>query len=180
MRRTRVTLIVNCLWLAAFAAAGAAIFAIGVNWLSIGAAGLAAVAAAVLSTLIARSIEHDVQLKLAQLGQAVGVASSRDLREGMTVEAIVANLAGRLERASQFKAAFGGLAEAAPGFVGDSIERQQRGRAIARGAGRLHACKARFAARGSLCCVGKLDHVLTPLCFLRRMPSAGCALVLCP
>jgi methyl-accepting chemotaxis protein len=113
MRRTRVTLIVNCLWLAAFAAGGAAIFAIGVNWLSVGLAVVAAIAAVALGTLITRSIEHDVQLKLAQLGQAVGVASNRDLREGMTVEAIVANLAGRLERASQFKAAFGGLAEAA-------------------------------------------------------------------
>ena len=58
MRRTRVTLIVNCLWLAAFAAAGAAIFAIGVNWLSIGLAAVAAVAAVTLSTLITRSIEH--------------------------------------------------------------------------------------------------------------------------
>jgi methyl-accepting chemotaxis protein len=113
MRRTRVTLIVNCLWLAASAATAAALFAFGINWLSI-LIGVAAITAAVLlSTVITRAIEHEVQVKLAQLGQAVGVANGRDLRDGMTIEAIVANLAGRLERASQFKAAFTGLGEAA-------------------------------------------------------------------
>jgi methyl-accepting chemotaxis protein len=113
MRRTRVTLIVNLLWLAAIGAASAAVFAIGLNWLSLGLGIVAVGAALALSTLFARSVERDVELKLAQLGQAVGVANGRDLRDGMTIEAIVANLAARLERASQFKSAFNGLAEAA-------------------------------------------------------------------
>src|SRR5688500_4815295 len=113
MRRTRVTLIVNCLWLAAVAATSAAIFAFGLNWLSVAVATAAVIGAVALSTLVTRSIEHDFQLKLAQLGQAVGVANGRDVKDGMTIEAIVANLAGRLERANQFKAAFGGLGEAA-------------------------------------------------------------------
>jgi methyl-accepting chemotaxis protein len=113
MRRTRVTLIVNCLWLTAVAVAGGAIFAFGLNWLTIAFGVLLVIGALVLSTLIAQAIERDVQHKLALLGQAVGVANGRDHKDGMSIEAIVANLAGRLERASQFKAAFSGLGEAA-------------------------------------------------------------------
>lgn len=113
MRRTQVALIVNCLWLAAAIAAGTGLFVFGLNWISISIAVIATGLAFGLGTAIARAVEHDVQVKLAQLGQAVGVASNRDLRDGMTIEAIVANLAGRLERASQFKAAFGGLHQAA-------------------------------------------------------------------
>lgn len=113
MRRTRVVLIANCLWLAASAAAGAAFFYFGLNWLTATLGIALALVTAALTSFIARSIEHDVQVKLAQLGQAVGVASGRDLRDGMSVEAIVANLAGRLERAHHFKAAFTGLGEAA-------------------------------------------------------------------
>ena len=113
MRRTRVTLIVNCLWLAGFAAIAAGLYAFGLNWLTVILALIIAAGVFTLGTFIARAIEHDVQVKLAQLGQAVGVASGRDIRDGMSVEAIVANLAGRLERASQFKLAFSGLGEAA-------------------------------------------------------------------
>lgn len=112
MRRTRVTLIANCLWLAAMAAAGLAVYALGAGWLSALLWVLAATAAFVTSTTLARAVERDVGTKLAQLGHAVGAASGRDLKQGMTVEAIVANLAGRLERANQFKAAFAGLGEA--------------------------------------------------------------------
>ncbi len=111
MRRTRVALIVNALWLAAFAVAGGALWAFGVNALSASLALIVAVAAGTGSSLLARAIERDVQLKLAQLGKAVGVANGHDQRHGMSIEAIVANLAGRLERASQFKTALGGLAE---------------------------------------------------------------------
>ncbi|MEO7222668.1 MAG: methyl-accepting chemotaxis protein [Devosia sp.] len=111
MRRTRVALIVNALWLVAFAAAGGALYAFGLSWLSVGLALVAGATALSFGTLIAQNLEHDVQLKLAQLGKAVGVANGRDLRDGMSIEAIVANLAGRLERASQFKTALAGLAE---------------------------------------------------------------------
>ena len=111
MRRTRVALIVNALWLAAFAVGGGCFLAFGINWLTVTVAIVAGAAAFGFGTAIAQAIEHDVQLKLAQLGKAVGVANGRDLRDGMSIEAIVANLAGRLERASQFKAALAGLAE---------------------------------------------------------------------
>jgi methyl-accepting chemotaxis protein len=111
MRRTRVALIVNFVWLAALAAGGAAFWLLGVNWLAGAVAILALSGGFALSLMLANSIEHGVELKLAQLGQAVGVANGRDVRDGMSVEAIVANLAGRLERASQFKTAFSGLAE---------------------------------------------------------------------
>jgi methyl-accepting chemotaxis protein len=111
MRRTRVALIVNALWLVAFVAAGSCLWAFGINWLTVAVAVVAGVAAIALGTVIAGAVEHDVQIKLAQLGKAVGVANGRDLRDGMSIEAIVANLAGRLERASQFKAAVAGLAE---------------------------------------------------------------------
>jgi methyl-accepting chemotaxis protein len=111
MRRTRVALIVNALWLAAFAVGGGCFIAFGVNWLTVAVAVVAGAAAFGFASTIAQAIEHDVQLKLAQLGKAVGVANGRDLRDGMTIEAIVANLAGRLERASQFKLAVSGLAE---------------------------------------------------------------------
>jgi methyl-accepting chemotaxis protein len=111
MRRTRVALIVNVLWLAAFAVGGACLLAFGINWLTIGVTVVAGSAAFGFGAVIAQAIERDVQLKLAQLGKAVGVANGRDLRDGMSIEAIVANLAGRLERASQFKAALAGLAE---------------------------------------------------------------------
>ena len=111
MRRTRVALIVNALWAAAFVAAGIALLTFGIGWLGLSLAIIAAAAAFGVSTVLSQAIEHDVQLKLAQLGKAVGVANGRDLRDGMSIEAIVANLAGRLERASQFKTALTGLAE---------------------------------------------------------------------
>ena len=71
------------------------------------------VAALCGSIVFAAASEKAVQLKLAQLGAAVGAAGGKDLRAGVTVEAIVANLAGRLDRATQFKAAFNGLAQPA-------------------------------------------------------------------
>jgi methyl-accepting chemotaxis protein len=111
MRRTRVALIVNALWLAAFAVGGGCFIAFGINWLTVAVTVVGGAAAFGFSAAIAQAIEHGVQLKLAQLGKAVGVANGRDLRDGMTIEAIVANLAGRLERASQFKTALAGLAE---------------------------------------------------------------------
>lgn len=113
MRRTRVALIVNFVWLAALAAAGAALWSFGPGWITLCIAFVSFALAFGLSLTIAGRIEHGVEVRLAQLGQAVGVAGSRDVRDGMSVEAIVANLAGRLERASQFKAAFSGLAQPA-------------------------------------------------------------------
>jgi methyl-accepting chemotaxis protein len=113
MRRTRVALIVDLVWLAALAAGVGAVAAFGPGWLGLGTCLIAAVAAIGLSLAFAARAEKTVQRKLAQLGQAVGAASGRDLHDGVSVEAIVANLAGRLERATQFKAAFSGLSQPA-------------------------------------------------------------------
>jgi methyl-accepting chemotaxis protein len=108
MRRTRVALIVNVLWLAAFGAAVGGFLYFGINLLTVGVAFASGALALGFGTLIAQNIEQDVQFKLAELGKAVGVGNGG---QGMTVEAIIANLAGRLERASQFKAAVAGLVE---------------------------------------------------------------------
>ena len=113
MRRTRVALIVDLVWLAALAAGGASIWLFGLGWLSLSLAALLAVAAICASLLFAAEAERTVQRKLAQLGHAVGAAGGRDLRDGVSVEAIVANLAGRLDRAMQFKAAFSGMSQLA-------------------------------------------------------------------
>src|SRR5690606_16726633 len=103
MRRTRVALIVSLVWLAAVAAAGLGMWLlpplIGAP-LVLCATGLAFAAA----YLIARRIDHEMQDKLARLATAVGAQTSE-----ASIEAIIASLAGRLERASQFKSAFSAL-----------------------------------------------------------------------
>jgi methyl-accepting chemotaxis protein len=113
MRRTRVALIVDVIWLAALIVAGGALWLFGINTVGLSVAGIAVIGAIVASLLFAAASEREVQRTLAQLGRAVGAAGGKDLRDGVTIEAIVANLAGRLERASQFKAAFNGLQQPA-------------------------------------------------------------------
>ena len=118
MRRTRVALIVDLIWLAAVAAAGLAIWWLGPGWVSLPLAALFLLAAFWGSLAYASRCERMVQLKLAELGRAVGAGGTKEARNGTTVEAIVANLAGRLERASQFKTAFLGLSQ--PALVASS------------------------------------------------------------
>jgi methyl-accepting chemotaxis protein len=109
MRRTRVALIVDTIWLVALAAATACLTLSGLTLLSaltvVSFVGIAICA----SLVFAAKAEREVQRKLAELGAAVGAAGRRDLEDGVSVEAIVANLAGRLDRATPFKAAFAGL-----------------------------------------------------------------------
>src|SRR6185312_4920447 len=100
MRRTRVALIVDLIWLAALAAGGATLWLFGLGWLSVLTITLLAGAAIWVSLIFAAAAERTVQRKLAQLGHAVGAAGGRDLRDGVSVEAIVANLASRLDRAT--------------------------------------------------------------------------------
>src|SRR6218665_3163755 len=109
MRRTRVALLTNVIWVVALAAAGSAFLALGSGWASAGVAVVAVILAFSVSLFVAGRIEHGVQVKLAKLGRAVGAAGTRDVRDGMRIEAIIATLGGRRERASQFKAAFSGL-----------------------------------------------------------------------
>ncbi|MEO6013604.1 MAG: methyl-accepting chemotaxis protein [Devosia sp.] len=111
MRRTQVALIVNVIWLAAVAAAGLALWSLGATWPGAIFSSIAVLAAFTGSLVVAGRLEHGVQVKLAKLGAAVGVAGVRDMRDGMSIEAIVANLAARLERASQFKSAVAGLTQ---------------------------------------------------------------------
>ena len=106
-------MIVDLVWLVALAATGLAVWLFGANWVSGAIFALAVVTAITVSLIFAARAERDVQRKLAQLGQAVGAAGGQDLRDGVSIEAIVANLAGRLDRATQFKAAFTGLAQPA-------------------------------------------------------------------
>jgi methyl-accepting chemotaxis protein len=113
MRRTRVALIVDLIWLVAMAVAGGGVWLFQIGWASAAVAALAALGAIWGSLAFASQSERVVQRKLAELGRAVGAANGKDMRDGMTVEAIVANLAGRLERASQFKIAFAGLSQPA-------------------------------------------------------------------
>ena len=112
-------MIVDLVWLVALAAAGIAVWLFGANWVSGSILGLAMFAAIAVSLVFAAKAEREVQRKLAQLGAAVGAAGGKDLRDGVSVEAIVANLAGRLDRATQFKAAFSGLSQPAMVVGGD-------------------------------------------------------------
>lgn len=109
MRRTRVALIVDIVWLVALAAAGACLALFGLTLLSLLTAMAFGGVAICASLVFAANAEREVQRKLAELGAAVGAAGRRDLEDGVSVEAIVANLAGRLDRATPFKAAFAGL-----------------------------------------------------------------------
>ena len=105
MRRTRVALLANLCWLVAAAAAGA-----GVSLFGPSTPGLIAAAASMAcgfgaSLLVGRRADRRFEEKLGALGKAVGIGAGEEL----SVEAIVARLCGRLERANQFKAAFSGL-----------------------------------------------------------------------
>jgi len=109
MRRSRIVFIANLVWLAAISVAAAGLWIFGIGWTGLALAALSLIGAVLGSLAFAARSEQRVQRKLALLGQAVGAAGSQDMRNGISVEAIVANLASRLERASQFKSAFAGL-----------------------------------------------------------------------
>jgi methyl-accepting chemotaxis protein len=112
MRRTRLALMIDLVWLAALVAAGAAIWAFGGGWGGVVAAFLLT-GATLGSFALGSAIERNVERKLAELARAVGASLAKPGKTSVSIEAIVANLAGRLERASQFKAAFASLSRAA-------------------------------------------------------------------
>jgi methyl-accepting chemotaxis protein len=119
MRRTQVALIVDLVWLAALGAAGLGFLLWGLSAATLLIAALLSIGTIATSLLIADASERRVQRKLAKLGRAVGAARTQDLAKGISIEAIVANLAGRLERASPFKAAFSSLSVPALVVAGD-------------------------------------------------------------
>jgi len=109
MRRTRVALIVDCIWLAAAAVAGGGLWAFGWGWIGAVLAGVSLLVVLVVSVALAGWIDRGVDRKIAELGEAVGASRGREAEQASSIEGIVANLAGRLERASQFKAGFSAL-----------------------------------------------------------------------
>jgi methyl-accepting chemotaxis protein len=115
VRRFNVALIVNLCWLAALmlAAAGFVLFGAGIAALAI--AGLAIFAAAAVGMIVAQRADNAFAARLAAIGQAVGAHDG----EASSIEAIVTSLGIRLDRAHNFKSAFGTLRQPAALVGGD-------------------------------------------------------------
>ena len=84
MRRTRVALLIDLIWLAAFAASGLVVWRFGMGWVALTVAALLALAAICGGMLIAARAEKRVQRRLAELGHAVGAAGGQDLEDGVS------------------------------------------------------------------------------------------------
>lgn len=110
MSRTRLALLVNLCWVGAALMAVAGLVAFGAGILGIVVAAVAVVLAFGASLWLGMRVERQHRQTLEALGQAVGVSQAG---EGVSVEAIVKNLCGRLERANQFKVAFTSLRQPA-------------------------------------------------------------------
>src|SRR5690606_17454903 len=109
MRRTRLTVLVNVVWLAAATGALLIVASFGTGPIALGLAALPLVAGFAVSLWIGRWTEAGAMRKLAQLGRAVGLEGN----DARSIEAIVASLCGRLDRAHAVKAAFGRLRQPA-------------------------------------------------------------------
>jgi methyl-accepting chemotaxis protein len=109
MRRTRVALLVSLVWLAAAAAAIIAAAFIGATAVGLGLLGAALGGGLAGSLWIGWRAEAEFAAQLGQLGKAVGLSGT----ESRSVEAIVANLCTRLDRAHLVKTAFAGLKQPA-------------------------------------------------------------------
>ena len=106
MRFTRLVLVVSSAWLLALGMAAGAIRLWGFSWPGLAAAGAAMVSALVLSLLAALAADRAQAERLAALGRAVGLPEAE---AAVSLEAIIASLCARLERANHFKSAFSGL-----------------------------------------------------------------------
>jgi len=102
VRRLSVALIANAVWVLAALLAAAALLLFGVTLPSLILAGLLCLAAFMVSTVIGLRADRAFAGKLAAIGGAVGLKA----QDAQSVEAIVASLGQRLDRAHQFKAAF--------------------------------------------------------------------------
>lgn len=110
MRRLTVALIANLCWLLAVLTAAAALMLLGVSALA-AIIGFAAVVVAFAGTIVLGVVgDRQFADRLAALGHAVGLKAAED---SSSVDAIVKNLCGRLDRAHQFKSAFSSLARPA-------------------------------------------------------------------
>ena len=105
MRSTRLALLCSLAWLGAAGAAGAAVALAGTGTPGLVLAGAALLAGFGVSLAIGHMADRQSAARLGALGRAVGIGEG----EATSLEAIVARLCGRLERAHQFKAAFSAL-----------------------------------------------------------------------
>lgn len=87
----------------------------GVGGLSAAVAGIAAIAAMAGALIAGRRADRSFAARLAAIGQAVGVRPG----EASSLEAIVQSLCSRLDRAHNFKSAFGSLRQPAALIDGD-------------------------------------------------------------
>jgi len=109
VRRFSVALIANLCWLAALVVAAGGVLLFGVGLLSALLALAAAGGAATGAFIIAERADRAFSTRLSTIGQAVGVRAG----EATSLEAIVQSLCTRLDRAYNFKAAFGSLRQPA-------------------------------------------------------------------
>ena len=109
MRRTHLALLLSAIWLVAALFACAALAVVGTAWTGLTIAGMSLALGLAGSIWAGAGAERRFEERLGELGQAVGLTGS----ESRSIEAIVANLCARLERAHLVKAAFAGLEEAA-------------------------------------------------------------------
>ena len=109
MPRPRLALVVSLIWLCAAVGMLAIVSGLGNGTLGLALCGLPAVGAILLSLVIGVRSEASFTNRTSQLGQAVGLSGA----ESASIEAIVANLCQRLERAHLVKGAFAGLKQPA-------------------------------------------------------------------
>lgn len=109
MRRISVALIVNLCWFAAALVAVGSVLLFGVGLPAAVLAGLAAIGAMAGSLILARREDQAFRARLTAIGQAVGVRAG----EATSLEAIVQSLCTRLDRAYNFRAAFGSMRQPA-------------------------------------------------------------------
>jgi methyl-accepting chemotaxis protein len=102
VRRLSVALIANAVWVLAALLAVGSVMLFGATPLALFVAGLGFAVALLLSAIIGFRADQAFAAKLAAIGGAVGLKR----QDATSVEAIVASLGHRLDRAHQFKAAF--------------------------------------------------------------------------
>lgn len=109
MRRTHLALLLSLAWLAAAAGALAVVAAVGAELPALGLAAVPLLAGLAFSIWLGRRSDAAYDERLEKLGEAVGLAGS----DSHSIEAIVANLCTRLDRAHAVKTAFAGLRQPA-------------------------------------------------------------------
>lgn len=138
MRRTRVALLSSLVWLAAAILAMLAVSAFGLGPIGFALAAIALCGGFGGSLWIGWKTESAFSEKLGQLGGAVGLSGA----QSRSIEAIVANLCARLDRAHLVTAAFAGLKQPA-------LVMSAEGEILAASAG-LAALEPRAAEGGSV------------------------------